>query len=118
MLSINIKRSVGALAVTAGLLAAGAPASHADSSDVSNTGSAGVMAPVSPHGSGAEPRSYLVIELNDLMISGVKAKTAQGSGAKVQVQDVHFSTKTKGAKGKRGKGKPTHTYDVQSSNHA
>ena len=32
--------------------------------------------------------------------------------------DIHFSTKAKPAKGKRGKGKRTHTYDVQSSNHA
>ena len=56
MLSINIKRSVGALAVTAGLLAAGAPASHAFSWSV--TKRASVKAPVSPHGSdGRQPVS-------------------------------------------------------------
>ena len=53
------------------------------------------------------------------MISGSFSGAAHpGSSAKVQIQDVHFSTKAKGAKGKHGKGKPTHTYDVQSSNHA
>ena len=137
MLSINIKRSVGALALTAGLLAAGAPASHAWSWNISQTGS--VMAPVSPHGSdGRQPVSVYDLEtvlisgyssgathpgssanvLENTMISGAKAKTAKGSSAKVQFQDVHFSTKTKGAKGKRGRGKSTYTYDVQSSNHA
>ena len=144
MLSINIKRSVGALAVTAGLLAAGAPASHAFSWNISQPGEGGVKAPVSPHGSDGRQPVSLVYDLETVlisgfssgathpgssakvlentMISGAKATTAKGSGAKVQVQDVHFSTKAKGAKGKRGKGKggngkPTHTYDIQSNNH-
>ena len=139
MLSINIKRSVAALAVTAGLLAAGAPASHAFSWSATQTGSHTVKAPVSPHGSdGRQPVSVYDLEtvlisgfssgathpgssanvLENTMISGAKATTAKGSGAKVQMQDVHFSTKTKPGKGKRGKGKPTHTYNIQSSNHA
>ena len=139
MLSINIKRSVAALAVTAGLLAASAPASHAFSWSETQTGSHTVKAPVSPHGSeGRPPVSVYDLEtvlisgfssgathpgssakvLENAMISSVKAKTAKGSGAKVQMQDVHFSTKTKPGKGKRGKGKPTHTSNIQSSNHA
>ena len=109
MLSINLKRSVGALAVTAGFLAAGAPASHAYNLET-------VM--ISGSFSGAAQPGSTAFVLENAMISNLKAKTTNGSGAKVQVQDVHFSTKAKGAKGKHGKGKPTHTYDVQSSNHA
>jgi len=75
MLTNNIKRSVAALAVTAGLLAAAAPASHG----------------ATPTNTGASA-SYV---LEDIMISGyVKAKTGKG-------------------KGKRGKGQPTHTYDIR-----
>ena len=50
MLSINIKRSVAALALTAGLLTAGAPACHAFSWERQSKPCAyTVMAPVSPH---------------------------------------------------------------------
>ena len=113
MLSINIKRSVGALAVTAGLLAAGAPASHAY--DLETVMISGFSSSATHAGSSANV-------LENTMISDAKATTAKGSSAKVQFQDVHFSTKTKGGKGKRGKGKggngkPTYTYDIQSSNH-
>ena len=72
---------------------------------------------ISGFSSGATHPGSNAYVLENAIISNVKAKTAKGSSAKVQFQDVHFSTKTKGAKGKRGKGKPAHTYDVQSSNH-
>ena len=57
--------------------------------------------------------------LEDAMISGydVKAKTANGSSLKLTNSPV--PGKAKPAKGKRGngKGKPSHTYDIQASNH-
>ena len=65
MLVISIKRSVAALAVTAGLLAAAAPASHG--ATPKNTSAAA---------------SYV---LEDIVISGyVKAKTGKGKRRKGQ----------------------------------
>jgi hypothetical protein len=69
MLTIDIKRSVAALAVTAGLLAAAAPASHG----ATQTGPAGVKAPVT-----VSSFSWGMSQTP----SGVKAKSAKGKHAK------------------------------------
>ena len=103
MYTISIKRSVAALAITAGLLTATAPAGHASVRDISNPRATGM----------------LVYDLETVMISGVHSGTTlPDSSAKVSTQDGHASKKAKRGKGKRGKGKPKHTYDIQSSNPA
>jgi len=96
MFTTNIKRSAAALAVTAGLLAAAAPASHAFSFGEHQTGSHSVKAPAVQTSQGF--RFY------DVLISSysVKAKPAKG----------------KHGKGKHGKGKHgnvTATYDIRTN---
>jgi hypothetical protein len=68
MFTINFKRSVAALAVTAGLLAAAAPASHAHSSGVSQTGTASVKAPGSCVNWGMQDWYALKTDANDAAI--------------------------------------------------
>ena len=89
MFTINIKRSAAALAATAGLFAAAAPASHAYSWGATQTGTHGVKAP--------EVKTSQVFY--DLLISS-------------------YSVKAKPAKGKHGKGKHgnvTATYDIRTN---
>ena len=64
MFSTNIKRSAAALAATAGLFAAAAPASHADSRDISQVGT--VKGWPTYH-------SGLKADSNEVAVEGVKA---------------------------------------------
>ena len=77
----------------------------------SATRTASVKAPVS-----SQPPSGLKVTMEDILITSVRSG-ATHSSAKVSTQDGHASKKAKRRKGKRGKGKPKHTYDIQSSNH-
>ena len=74
MFTTNIKRSAAALAATAGLLAAAAPASHADSRGISQVGT--VKAPVSSDsytwGQGWPTyRSGLKTDSNEVAVEGL-----------------------------------------------
>jgi len=76
MFTTNVKRSAAALAATAGLLAAAAPASHADSWGISQVGT--VKAPVSSDsytwGQGWPTyRSGLKTDSNEVAVEGLKA---------------------------------------------
>ncbi len=84
MFTTNLKRSAAALALTAGLLTAAAPASHASSYELND----------------ALITSYT---FNDVLISSydVKAKPAKAVKAK------------KGKKGKKGRGNVTAAYDIR-----
>jgi hypothetical protein len=80
MLTTNIKRSAAALAATAGLLAAAAPASHADSWGISQVGT--VKAPVTSDsytwGQGWPTyRSGLKADSNEVAVEGLKAGASE-----------------------------------------
>ena len=74
MFTINIKRSAAALAVTAGLFAAAAPASHAFSWSENQTGSHTVKAPVKT----SQGFHDLLISSYSVKAKPTKAKHANG----------------------------------------
>jgi hypothetical protein len=84
MLSTNIKRSAAALATTAGLLAATAPAGHADSWGIDHVDT--VKAPTSSDRWGATWPTYpsrLKADSNEVAVEGVKVNHEADSGTQV-----------------------------------
>ena len=78
MFTTNVKRSAAALAATAGLLAAAAPDSHADSWGISQVGT--VKAPVSSDSWGSTWPTYpsgLKADSNEVAVEGLKAGASE-----------------------------------------
>ncbi len=91
MFTTNVKRSAAALAATAGLLAAAAPASHADSWGISQVGT--VKAPVSSDsyswGQGWPTyRSGLKSDSNEVAVEGLTTWPTYPSGLKADSNEV------------------------------
>ncbi len=89
MFTTDIKRSAAALAATAGLLAAAAPASHADSWGISQVGT--VKAPVSSDSWGATWPTYpsgLKADSNEVAVEGITTWPTYPSRLKADSNEV------------------------------